>query len=116
VSPGLFIAGFSLPSAQIQRVFALIELLRGVAAFLFGPIAVYLAGAMSHDRTVGLSDAVWLCALLCAGGVFAAGVLAFGGGLRLQTPDLERWQEEGEPAWESPPLLETARPPAPEQV
>ena len=25
---------------------------------------------------------------------------------RLQTPDLERWQEEGEPAWESPGLLE----------
>ena len=34
VSPALFLAGFSLRSAQIQRVFALIELLRGVTAFL----------------------------------------------------------------------------------
>ena len=34
VSPALFLAGFSLRSAQIQRVFALIELLRGMIAFL----------------------------------------------------------------------------------
>ncbi|HZU81002.1 MAG TPA: MFS transporter, partial [Acidimicrobiales bacterium] len=34
VSPALFMAGFSLRSNQLQRVFALIELLRGVTAFL----------------------------------------------------------------------------------
>jgi hypothetical protein len=38
VSPALFITGFSLRSAQIQRIFALVELLRGVTAFLAAPI------------------------------------------------------------------------------
>ena len=54
VSPALFLAGFSLRSAQIQRVFALIELLRGVTAFLVAPILVYLATAMSSSMLAGL--------------------------------------------------------------
>lgn len=34
VSPALFSTGFSLPSQQLPRIFALVELLRGAAAFL----------------------------------------------------------------------------------
>jgi MFS family permease len=109
VSPGLFIAGFSLGSAQIQRVFALIELLRGVTAFLFGPIVLYLAGILAPERTAGISDAVWICLGLCALGGVAAVVIFLAGGTRLQRPDLERWQEEGEPAWESPELVAALR-------
>jgi MFS family permease len=104
VSPGLFIAGFSLASAQIQRVFAVIELLRGVAAFLFAPILLYLVGVFSPHRPAGTSDAAWLCFGLAIGGAAVAAVLFALGRSGLQTPDLERWQEEGEPAWESPPL------------
>ena len=106
VSPGLFIAGFSLPSSEIQRVFALIELLRGVGAFLFAPILLYLVGIFSTSMKTGLRDGVGLCIAVAAAGA-VIGVAIFGsGGARLQRPDLERWQEEGEPAWESPPLLE----------
>ena len=40
VSPALFISGFSLHSAQIQRAFTF-ELARGVAAFLVAPVLLY---------------------------------------------------------------------------
>src|SRR5581483_2284527 len=76
VSPGLFIAGFSLASAQIQRVFALIELLRGVGAFLFAPVLLYLVGILSPHKAAGMSDAAWLCFGLCAAGA-AAGLVIF---------------------------------------
>lgn len=111
VSPGLFIAGFSLGSAQIQRVFALIELLRGVTAFLFGPVVLYLAGILAPDATAGVANAVWICFGICVAGVIAAVVVFVAGGAQLQRPDLERWQEAGEPAWKSPELLAAVRRP-----
>jgi len=37
VSPALYVVGFSLRSSEIQRVFALVELVRGVTAFLVAP-------------------------------------------------------------------------------
>jgi MFS family permease len=98
VSPGLFIAGFSLRSKEIQRVFALIELLRGVTAFLVAPVLLYLAAL------IGLRAGIWICLGLALGGLALAGAVFLLGGGRLQVPDLERWQEEGEPAWDSPPL------------
>ena len=39
VAPALFVAGFSLASANLQRVFAIVELLRAVAAFMLAPIS-----------------------------------------------------------------------------
>lgn len=110
VSPGLFIAGFSLASAQIQRVFALIELQRGVTAFLFAPVVLYLAGVLAPGKAAGIADAAWICFGVCAAGVVAALLLFFAGGARLRRPDLARWQEEGEPAWDSPALFAAVRP------
>jgi MFS family permease len=112
VSPGLFIAGFSLGSAQIQRVFALIELLRGVTAFLFGPVVLYLAGILAPETAAGIADAVWICFAVCVLGLVAAVVVFLAGGARLRRPDLERWQDEGDPAWDSPELLAALRRPA----
>lgn len=109
VSPGLFIAGFSLASAQIQRVFALIELQRGVTAFLFAPVLLYLAGILAPGTAAGISDAAWICFGVCAAGVVASLLLLLAGGARLRRPDLDRWQEEGKPAWESPALLAALR-------
>ena len=43
VAPALFVAGFSLPSASLQRVFAIVELLRAVAAFMIAPIFAHFA-------------------------------------------------------------------------
>ena len=43
VAPALFVAGFSLQSNSLQRVFAIIELLRAVAAFMVAPILAHFA-------------------------------------------------------------------------
>ena len=43
VAPALFVAGFSLPAPGLQRVFAIIELMRGVAAFMIAPVFVHFA-------------------------------------------------------------------------
>lgn len=103
VSPALFIAGFSLKSEKIQRVFALIELLRGVGAFLFAPVLLFFVSLSS------LRAGAWLCLGLAAAGTLGAVALFLLGRPRLQQPDLESWQEDGEPAWESPPLLARTR-------
>jgi hypothetical protein len=108
VSPALFITGFSLRSAQIQRVFALVELLRGVTAFLVSPILVYLATTIGASLVAGTRAATWICLGIAAGGAVIAAAGFLFGGTRLQVPDLERWQS-GEPAWTSPPLLARLR-------
>ncbi|HEX4093067.1 MAG TPA: MFS transporter [Trebonia sp.] len=105
VSPALFITGFSLRAAQIQRVFAFLELLRGVTAFLVAPILLYLAIATGGSPAAGTQVAVWVClAIAVAGAVGALAVFVLGGE-RLQAPDLQAWNDDGEPAWESTPLL-----------
>lgn len=106
VSPALFIAGFSLRNRQLQRVFAMIELLRGVTAFLVAPVLVFLVSALgAGSRAAGIRASIWIClALAAVGGVLAGAVFAFGGG-HLQVPDLETWQDGGGPAWDSPSLI-----------
>jgi MFS transporter len=108
VSPALFLAGFSLRSAQIQRVFALIELLRGITAFLVTPILLYLATVIGTSKAAGAKTVVWICLGIAAGGVLIALALLALGGQRLHKPDLEPWTQ-GEPAWESMPLLHRLR-------
>jgi MFS family permease len=104
VSPALFITGFSLRSAQIQRVFAFLELVRGVTAFLVAPILLYLATAVGASMAAGTQTAVWICLAIAAGGVLATVAIFVLGAERLQAPDLETWTH-GEAAWESTPLL-----------
>lgn len=112
VSPALFMAGFSLKSSQLQRVFALIELLRGVTAFLVAPVLLYLVTVLSAVKTTGVHLATWIClGLAAAGFILALGLYASGKG-GLEAPDIDRWQEHGEPAWSSPPLLSRLRAPA----
>lgn len=110
VSPALFITGFSLRSAQIQRVFALVELLRGVTAFMAAPILLYLATAIGTSPAAGTRAAIWICLVIAVGGAVGAAALFVLGGGRLQKPDLDRWTD-GEPAWTSPPLLGRLRRP-----
>ena len=109
VSPALFMAGLSLASASIQRVFALIELLRGVAAFLVAPILLDLAQTVRGGPPRGTGIAIWVCFGLAAGGGLVAALVFVLGGARLQRPDLETWVEGEEPAFESPPLAARLR-------
>jgi MFS family permease len=110
VSPALFMAGFSLPSKLLPRVFALIELMRGVTAFLVAPILIFLTGVLGKSRITGTRDAVWICLGIAAVGFVGGCVLYLTGRPRLVSPDLEEWQSDSdEPAWESPPVLDAVR-------
>jgi len=105
VAPALFCAGFSLPSASLQRVFAIVELMRAVAAFMVAPIFVHFATTRASTGV-----ALWIGLALALGGAAIALVLYLLGGARPQRPDLEGFVEDDKPAWYSPPLLNRVRP------
>lgn len=110
VSPALFLAGLSLPAKLLQRVFAMIELSRGVTAFLVAPILIFVASAIGTAHDVGLKDAVWICLGIATFGFVGSCVLYLTGRPRLEVPDLERWQGGvDDPAWSSPPLFSAIR-------
>ena len=110
VAPALFVAGFSLPSASLQRVFAIVELFRAVAAFMIAPIFVYFAATVGSSTVVGTQIALWIGFGLAVAGALVGVVLYALGGARPQTPDIERFLAGESPAWYSPPLLTKLRP------
>ena len=109
VAPALFVAGFSLRSNSLQRVFAIIELLRAVAAFMVAPIFAYFAIAAPGDLVAGTGLALWIGFGLAIGGaVFGVAIYALSGA-RPQRPDLDEFLDGDSPAWYSPPLLARLR-------
>jgi len=109
VAPALFVAGFSLQSNSLQRVFAIVELLRAVAAFMVAPVLAHFAATASTDLTSGTGDALWIGFGLAIGGA-AFGVTIYAlSGARPQRPDLDRFLGGESPAWYSPPLLARIR-------
>jgi hypothetical protein len=109
VAPALFVAGFSLPSANLQRVFAIVELFRAVAAFMVAPIFVYFAGTLGSSLEEGTGIMLWVgFGLAVAGAVSYAALYALSGA-RPQTPDLPLFLAGQKPAWYSPPLLARIR-------
>jgi MFS family permease len=105
VAPALFVAGFSLPSANLQRVFAIVELLRAVAAFMIAPVFAHLALTVGGGTEVAL----WIGFALAVGGALVAVLLYIVGRARPQKPDLERFMAGEAPAWYSPPLFAALR-------
>jgi nucleotide-binding universal stress UspA family protein/MFS family permease len=110
VVPALFLAGYSLRSASIQRVFAILELLRAFAAFLIVPILLHFAVTMTGLPTPAMNTTLWICFGLSAGGAVVFVLLYLLGRVRPSAPALDRWMGGQEPAWESPPLLAALRP------
>ena len=109
VAPALFVAGFSLQSASLQRVFAIIELLRAVAAFMVAPIFAHFAVTAAADLATGTGYALWIGLGLAIGGaVFGVAIYALSGA-RPQRPDLDEFLDGDSPAWYSPPLLARIR-------
>jgi len=109
VSPSLFIAGFSLESKILPKVFALVELLRGVAAFMVAPVLLHIAQTTGGSPVAGLKNSIWVSLVIAAAGGAGAVVLLLLGKARLQRPDIDRWQEGEEPAWHSPRLAAALR-------
>jgi MFS family permease len=109
VAPALFVAGFSLPAGSLQRVFAIVELFRAVAAFMVAPIFVYFASTASGGLNAGTAMALWIGLGLALGGGAIGAVIYALSGARPQTPDLDLFLGQTDPAWYSPPLLARVR-------
>jgi MFS family permease len=104
VAPGLFVAGFSLPALQLPRIFALVELLRGVAAFLTAPLLIHLAQTTGANLSDGIQIATWATFGLLAAGSLVVLAIFLSGGVRLRPPRLESWLEGDGVAIDSAPL------------
>jgi len=109
VTPALFLVGFSLRSAALQRVFAILELARAVAAFLVAPILLHFATTLTGVATPVLSTALWICFGLAIGGALIFTGLYVLGGMRPRAPAIATWMSGQQPAWESPALLAAVR-------
>jgi Major Facilitator Superfamily len=109
VAPALFTAGFSLPAATLQRVFAIVELLRAVAAFMIAPVFAHFAVTVGGDVRTGTGIALWVGLGLAIAGAVVPVVIYLLGGARPETPQLERFMNGEGAAWNSPPLLAAAR-------
>jgi MFS family permease len=109
VAPALFVAGLSLPSQNLQRVFAIVELFRAVAAFMIAPLFAHFAATVGSSPKSGIGDALWIGLGLAVGGAVLAVALYALGGARPQTPDLEQFMDGETAAWYSPPLLAAIR-------
>jgi len=109
VAPALFVAGFSLSAANLQRVFAIVELLRAVAAFMIAPVFAHFAATVGTGKFGGTGIALWIGAGLAVGGAVTAVVLYALGGARPQAPDIERFLAGEGPGFPSPPLLARVR-------
>jgi MFS family permease len=110
VAPALFVAGFSLPSANLQRVFAIVELFRAVAAFMIAPIFIHFAATVGGSPEAGTGIALWIGFGLAVSGAGLAVLLYVLGGARPQAPELDQFLAGSAPAWYSPPLLAAVRP------
>ena len=109
VAPALFAAGFSLAATSLQRVFAIVELLRAVAAFMIAPVFVHFAATVGGNPTAGTGIALWVGLGFAVAGALVPVVLYLLGGARPQTPQLERFMAGEGSAWYSPPLLAAMR-------
>ena len=105
VAPALFIAGFSLRNNALQRVFAIIELLRAVAAFMVAPVLVHVAMNAGGSAAAGTHTALWICFGIASGGTLLAVSLYALGRVRPPAPAVEAWMSGEAPGWYSPPLL-----------
>jgi hypothetical protein len=112
VSPGLFLAGLSMPSSQLGPTFALVELLRSEAAFILGPILLHIS--LWHGRKPpaldhGVSVGAWIVLAVLLTGLAICAALWRASGARSHAPDLDRWLGEGQEGMDSPQLLASIR-------
>ena len=114
VTPALFLVGFSLRNTNLQRVFAIVELLRAVAAFMVAPVLLHFALTVGGSLSSGTTTALWICFGLSAGGALLGISLYVLARLRPPTPAFDSWLAGKGPAWDSPPLLAAIREATPE--
>ena len=112
VTPALYLVGFSVRASGVQRVFAIVELLRAVAAFLIAPVLLHVAVTVGSSLSSGTTIALWICFGLSAGGALVGVGFYALGRVRPPAPAFERWLAGEGPGWDSPPLLAAVRRPS----
>lgn len=108
VSPGLWMASFSLPSKLVGRTFALVELVRSEADFMMAPVIVGVAIAVSGSAkptAPGIHYALWISLLITIATTVLMAAIYLTGTAKLPKPDLSKWLKGDEPGLESPPLM-----------
>ncbi|MGH2913409.1 MAG: MFS transporter [Solirubrobacteraceae bacterium] len=108
VTPGLFMAGLSVPSTKLGPTFALVELLRSEAAFMVGPVLLALAmaaGSLAAGVQLGV---VIMLVFDGALGVALVGLYLIGGATP-HPPDLDRWLQGESSAYHSPAIAARVR-------
>jgi MFS family permease len=109
VAPALFVAGFALRATNLQRVFAIVELMRAVAAFLIAPIFAHYAVNVSGGFNHGVGVVLWVGVGLALLGAIIPLTLYWLGGARPETPDVPGFLAGENAAYYSPPLLARLR-------
>ncbi|HJS85406.1 MAG TPA: MFS transporter [Acetobacteraceae bacterium] len=118
VSPGLYLAGFPLPSKIIGRVFALVELVRSLADYIIAPVIARIAREGSHKPPLdwpGVREAAGITLWITVGFTVIGVLLWIAGGVGLPVPDIQGWIKGNKPAIRSPVLLARLRGPQPDE-
>lgn len=105
VVPALFIAGFSLRSLNVQRVFAIVELMRAVAAFMIAPILLHVAASVGTSFSDGTRTALWICFAISTGGALVGVSLYWLSRVSPPAPSVDGWLSGERPGWDSPALF-----------
>jgi hypothetical protein len=114
VSPGLYLAGFPLPSKIIGRVFALVELVRSLADYIIAPVIAKIAREGSHKPPLdwpGVYKAAGITLWITMGFTVIGALLWVAGGVGLPVPDIQGWLTQNKTAIRSPLLLARLRGP-----
>ncbi len=114
VSPGLYLAGFPLPSKIIGRVFALVELVRSLADYIIAPVIAKIAREGSQKPPLdwpGVHEAAGITLWITIGFTVLGALLWISGGIGLPVPNIQAWIKDNKPAIRSPVLLARLRGP-----
>lgn len=112
VSPALFLAGFSLPTRMLGRIFALIELVRSLADFILAPVILRVAKISAtggQPALAGIHEGMWITLLIAISGSLLCVLIYVVGKAGLPRPSLEAWVRHNKPAIPSPPLAAALR-------
>src|ERR1700691_2302154 len=86
-------------SRSIQRVFAILELMRAFAAFMIVPILTHFALSLAGLPTAAMRTTLWVCFGLAVGGTLVRVLLYVLGGAAPPAPSLRRFLDDNEPGW-----------------
>ena len=102
-------AALSVVPALVGRAIALVQLLRLTSAYLLAPVVAHFAltyGTQPQQLLAGLHAMYWVIFGLLVGGICVILLVYLLSSAHLNPPGLENFLENGEPALDSPPIVD----------